>query len=66
MYSLQACEQLNAWLAGYEYILKKFTIWNFNWFLHAILYIHSKKVLKKRAQKSDSTDSEDSDTDDDD
>ena len=36
-FNTQACEQLNSWLGGYEYILKCMTPGNFNWFLHSML-----------------------------
>jgi hypothetical protein len=32
-FNTQACEQLNAWLGGFESILKRMTPSNFNWFL---------------------------------
>ena len=32
-FNTQACEQLNAWLGGFESILKRMTSKNFNWFL---------------------------------
>jgi len=44
----QACEQLNAWLGGFETILKRMTVYNFNWFLHAMLFIHTQRVIKKQ------------------
>ena len=31
-FNTQACEQLNAWIGGFEFILKKMTPSNFNWF----------------------------------
>ena len=66
----QACEQLNAWLGGFESILKHMTPGNFNWFLHTMLFYHTKHVLKIQRQKEkkqkkqnqkDSTEDEDSD-----
>ncbi|KAH6918847.1 hypothetical protein BKA70DRAFT_1416842 [Coprinopsis sp. MPI-PUGE-AT-0042] len=50
-FNTQACEQLNAWLASYDSILKRMTLNNFNWFLHAILFLHAKKVLVRQEQK---------------
>ncbi|KAF8986094.1 hypothetical protein BDQ17DRAFT_1393700 [Cyathus striatus] len=47
----QACEQLNAWLAGFESILKRMTPSNFNWFLHTILFYHTQCVLQKHSKK---------------
>ncbi|EDR13461.1 uncharacterized protein LACBIDRAFT_322419 [Laccaria bicolor S238N-H82] len=39
--SVQVCEQLNAWLGGYQSILKRMTPGNFNWFLHTMLFYHT-------------------------
>ena len=50
-FNTQACEQLNSWLGGYESILKRMTPGNFNWFLHAMLYYHTKHVLRKQQLK---------------
>jgi hypothetical protein len=42
---------LNAWLGGFESIMKKMTPGNFNWFLHSMLYYHTKHVITKQEQK---------------
>jgi len=47
-FNTQACEQLNSWLGGYESILKRTTPGNFDWFLHAMIYYHTKHVLRKQ------------------
>lgn len=52
LFNTQASEQLNAWLAGYAQILKRMTADNFIWFLHAMLYFHTKTVLRKQAEKA--------------
>jgi hypothetical protein len=49
-FNTQACEQLNAWLGGFESILKRMTSGNFNWFLHTMFFYHSMQVLKKQKQ----------------
>ncbi|KAF6743979.1 hypothetical protein DFP72DRAFT_993592 [Ephemerocybe angulata] len=46
-----ASEQLNSWIAGYEQILKCMTVSNFYWFLHSVLYLHTKCVLQKQADR---------------
>ena len=46
-FNAQTCEQLNAWLGGFESILKRMTSKNFNWFLHVMLFYHVKHVLAK-------------------
>ena len=50
-FNTQACEQLNSWLGGYDSILKRMTPGNFNWFLHAMLYYHTKNVFRKQNLK---------------
>ncbi|PPQ91761.1 hypothetical protein CVT25_000504 [Psilocybe cyanescens] len=51
-FNTQACEQLNSWLGGYESILKWMTPGNFDWFLHTMLFYHSKYIIEKqKAQK---------------
>ncbi|KAF9039092.1 hypothetical protein BJ165DRAFT_1551557 [Panaeolus papilionaceus] len=47
-FNTQACEQLNAWLGGFDSILKRLKLGNFQWFLHVMLYYHSKFVIKKK------------------
>jgi hypothetical protein len=44
-FNTQTCEQLNAWLGGFESILKRMTSKNFNWFMHVMLFYHVKHVL---------------------
>jgi len=58
-FNTQACEQLNAWLGGFETILKRMSTGNFNWLLHTMLFIHTQKVIQKQKKKSDNMDSED-------
>ena len=48
-FNTQTCEQLNAWLGGFETILKRMTSKNFNWFLHVMLFYHVKHVLAKKS-----------------
>ncbi len=58
-FNTQACEQLNSWLGGYESILNRMTVGNFDWFLHVMLFIHTShvisvqqlKMMKRDAQK---------------
>ncbi|KDR80482.1 hypothetical protein GALMADRAFT_62174 [Galerina marginata CBS 339.88] len=51
-FNTQVCEQLNAWLAGFQSILKRMTPGNFNWFLHAMLFYHTICASKTRFQKT--------------
>ncbi|PPQ91311.1 LOW QUALITY PROTEIN: hypothetical protein CVT25_006598 [Psilocybe cyanescens] len=50
-FNTQACEQLNAWLGGFDSILKRMTSQNYNWFIHTILSYHTRKVLQRQAKK---------------
>ncbi|KAM6489956.1 hypothetical protein JOM56_002878 [Amanita muscaria] len=50
-FNTQACEQLNAWLGGFESILKRMTASNFNWFLHTMLFYHTMQVIRKQNQR---------------
>ena len=52
-FNTQACEQLNAWLGGFEPILKRMTSGNFNWFLHTMLFYHTMQVIEKQNQRRD-------------
>ncbi|KAF8992585.1 hypothetical protein BDQ17DRAFT_1392809 [Cyathus striatus] len=54
-FNTQACEQLNAWLGGYQNMLNRMTVINFNWTIHALLFIHTQKVIKKQLERNNST-----------
>ncbi|KAF8995016.1 hypothetical protein BDQ17DRAFT_1212775, partial [Cyathus striatus] len=53
-FNTQACEQLNAWLGGYQNMLNRITVINFNWTIHALLFIHTQKVIKKQLERNNS------------
>jgi hypothetical protein len=59
--SMQACEQLNAWAGGFESILSKMTTGNFNWFLHTMLFLHTRYVIERQKEKQEKMDIEDDD-----
>ena len=66
-FNTQACEQLNSWIGGFESILKRMTIYNFNWFLHVMLFYHTRNVLDKIKEKEEKEkNNQESDDDDDD
>ncbi|KAF8993140.1 hypothetical protein BDQ17DRAFT_1392708 [Cyathus striatus] len=50
-FNTQACEQLNAWLGGFQSILNRMAVDNFNWTLHAMLFIHTQRVIQKQNKK---------------
>ena len=45
---------MNSWLGGFESILKCMRPENFNWFLHTMLFYHTRHVLEKMEQKGTS------------
>jgi hypothetical protein len=63
-FNTQACEQLNAWLGGFDSILKRMTPSNFDWFLHTMLFYHSQYVIEKQRRKQDKTEGNSEDSDD--
>ena len=66
-FNTQACEQLNAWLGGFEIMLRRMSIGNFDWFLHAMLFHHTERMIQRQQLKrewearrnNDNSDSED-------
>ena len=58
-FNTQACEQLNAWLGGYEPILKRMTAGNFDWFLHTMLVYHTTEVIKRQLRRMNESDESD-------
>ncbi|KAM6490231.1 hypothetical protein JOM56_014208 [Amanita muscaria] len=63
-FNTQACEELNAWLGGFESILKRMTPGNFDWFLHTMLFYHTRQVLKKQRRRRESEDESEDDEND--
>jgi hypothetical protein len=63
---------LNAWVGGFQTILKRMGVSNFNWFLHTMLFIHTKRIIEKQRireremEEMDLDVNEESDEDDDD
>ena len=47
----QACEQLNAWLGGFESMLSRMSGGNFNWFLHVMLFMHTLNMIQNQQEK---------------
>ncbi|KAF8989003.1 hypothetical protein BDQ17DRAFT_1393356 [Cyathus striatus] len=51
-FNTQACEQLNAWLGGFQGILNRMSVDNFNWTTHALLYIHTQRVVQIQSKRN--------------
>ncbi|KAF8063637.1 hypothetical protein FPV67DRAFT_1563606 [Lyophyllum atratum] len=58
-FNTQACEQLNAWMGGFESILKRMVPSNFNWFLHTMLFYHTSIVIQKQQQSAEDIEEDD-------
>ena len=58
-FNTQACEQLNAWLGGFESILKRMAPSNFDCFLHTMLFYHTRHVLEKHRQRNNNAENSD-------
>ena len=54
-FNTQACEQLNALLGGFESILKRMAPSNFDWFLHTMLFYHTRHVLERQHQRNNNS-----------
>ncbi len=65
-FNIQACEQLNAWLGGFQVILNRMSAGNFDWFLHTMLYLHTERVILKQKEKQRKEQREEDDDNDDD
>jgi hypothetical protein len=50
---------LNAWLGGFESILKRMTPGNFNWFVHTMLFYHTKYVIARQERRTGEEEEED-------
>jgi hypothetical protein len=61
-FNTQACEQLNAWLGGFETILKRMSPGNFDWFLYTVLFYHTRHVLEKQSRSQCESDDETDDS----
>jgi len=59
-FNTQACEQLNSWLGGFESILKHVVPGKFDWFLHTVIFYHTRYVLEKQDRKGQNGDIDDS------
>ena len=57
---------MNSWLSGFESILKHMVTGNFNWFLHTMLFYHTRYVLEKQNRRRENGGNNDEDDDDDD
>ncbi|KDQ25339.1 hypothetical protein PLEOSDRAFT_1046294 [Pleurotus ostreatus PC15] len=64
-FNTQACEQLNAWLGGFQTVLNKMSVSNFDFTIHALLFLHTQWVIAKQQKKKQRNVEESSDDSDD-
>ncbi|KDQ32163.1 hypothetical protein PLEOSDRAFT_1074495 [Pleurotus ostreatus PC15] len=50
-FNTQACEQLNAWIGGFQTVLNRMTVSNFDFMMHVLLFIHTQRVIAKQEEK---------------
>ena len=50
-FPLQVCEQLNAWLGEFQFILNKMAPGNFDWSMHALLFLHTECIINAQVEK---------------
>ncbi|TFK31249.1 hypothetical protein BDQ12DRAFT_619204, partial [Crucibulum laeve] len=50
-FNTQACEQLKAWIEGFQSSVNKMNVENFNWTMLSLLFIHIQQIIKKQQKK---------------
>ena len=50
-FNTQASEQLNAWIGGFDSIVNRMTVGNFDWFIHVMFFLHTLIVIEKQVEK---------------
>ena len=53
-------------MGGFEFILKRMTPQNFNWFLHTMLFYHTRNVIKNQVNRARKKEGQKLDNDEDD
>ncbi|KAF9496940.1 hypothetical protein BDN71DRAFT_1505388 [Pleurotus eryngii] len=49
-FNTQACEQLNAWIGGFQTVLNWMTVNNFDFTMHVLLFLHTEHVIAKQEE----------------
>ncbi|KAJ8495216.1 hypothetical protein ONZ45_g12949 [Pleurotus djamor] len=52
-FNTEACEQLNAWLGGFQSTLNRMTVSNFDWTIHVMLFLHSQRIMSRIEQREE-------------
>jgi hypothetical protein len=42
---------LNAWVGGFQTILERMGVGNFNWFWHTMLFVHTEWIIERQKVK---------------
>ncbi|KDQ33665.1 hypothetical protein PLEOSDRAFT_1033156, partial [Pleurotus ostreatus PC15] len=51
-FNTQACEQLNAWLGGFQTVLNRMTVSNFDFTMHVLLFLHTQRVIARQEERN--------------
>ncbi|KAF9496218.1 hypothetical protein BDN71DRAFT_1430348 [Pleurotus eryngii] len=60
----EACEQLNAWLGGFQTVLNWMTVSNFDFTMHVLLFLHTQCVIARQQGRQEEAGDESEDEED--
>ncbi|KDQ25433.1 hypothetical protein PLEOSDRAFT_1084987 [Pleurotus ostreatus PC15] len=63
-FNTQACEQLNAWLGGFQTVLNRMTVSNFDFTMHVLLFLHTQRVIARQQGREEEAGDESEDEED--
>ncbi|KAF9488673.1 hypothetical protein BDN71DRAFT_1402908 [Pleurotus eryngii] len=63
-FNTQACEQLNAWLGGFQTVLNRMTVSNFDFTMHVLLFLHTQRVIARQQVRQEEAGDESEDEED--
>ncbi|KAJ8697714.1 hypothetical protein PTI98_004490 [Pleurotus ostreatus] len=63
-FNTQACEQLNAWLGGFQTVLNWMTVSNFDFTMHVLLFLHTQCVIARQQGREEEAGDESEDEED--
>ncbi|KAF9495335.1 hypothetical protein BDN71DRAFT_1558791 [Pleurotus eryngii] len=63
-FNTQACEQLNAWLGGFQTVLNQMTVSNFDFTMHVLLFLHTQHVIARQQGRQEEAGDESEDEED--
>ncbi|KIO19284.1 hypothetical protein M407DRAFT_82978, partial [Tulasnella calospora MUT 4182] len=60
-YNTETAEQLNSWLTSFEAPLRQMTDWNFDFFMHVLMYLYLKSMVARLEEEYGSDDDNEDD-----